>query len=94
MVQLKLHRLLPQESIIDEVGGLTIHNSKLLRKETLAMKNLARFFFTAVVALMLLTASSHKFPLSPNTPTTTPEKLLVEDAGVPPPLPPPPPKVC
>ena len=55
------------------------------------MTNLARFFLTAVVALMLLTASSHKFPVTPNTPTTSPQRLLVEDAGVPAPLPPPPP---
>jgi len=58
------------------------------------MKNLARFFFTAVVALMLFTASGHKFPVTLNTPTTTPHELLVEDGGFPPPLPPPPPRVC
>jgi hypothetical protein len=59
------------------------------------MRNLARFFLTTVVALMLLAASGHKFPVVLNTPATSPQKLLVEDAGVMPPLPsPPPPRVC
>ncbi len=55
------------------------------------MRTLARFFLTAVVALMLFVASSHKFPLTSDTPTTSSQRLLVEDAGVPAPLPPPPP---
>jgi hypothetical protein len=76
------------------VVGLTIHKSTLSRKGVLAMKNLARFFLTAVVALMLLTASSHKFPVTLNTPITSPQRLLVDDAGVMPPLPPPPPRAC
>jgi hypothetical protein len=59
------------------------------------MTNLVRFFLTAVVALMLLTASGHKFPVALNTPTTSPQRLLVEEGGVPPPLPsPPPPRAC
>jgi hypothetical protein len=55
------------------------------------MTNLTRFFLTAVVALMLLTASGHKFAISLNTPATSPQRLLVEEGGVMPPLPPPPP---
>ena len=58
------------------------------------MTNLVRFFLTAVVALMLLTASGHKFPVTLNTPITSPQRLLVDDAGVMPPLPPPPPWAC
>jgi hypothetical protein len=55
------------------------------------MTNLARFFLTAVVALMLLTASGHKFPGNLNSQTPSPQRLLVEEAGLPIPLPPPPP---
>ena len=55
------------------------------------MKNLARFFLTAVVALMLLAASGHKFPGTLNTQTPNPQRLLVEEGGLPVPLPPPPP---
>ena len=58
------------------------------------MTNLARFFLTAVVALMLFAASSHKFPVTLNTSTTNSQRLLVEEGGAPPPLPPPPPRVC
>jgi hypothetical protein len=55
------------------------------------MRNLGRFFLTALVALMLFAASSHKFPVTFNTPITSPQRLLVGDTGVPAPLPPPPP---
>ena len=55
------------------------------------MTNLARFFLTAIVALTLLAASVHKFPVVLNTPTTSPQRLLVEEGGVMPSLPPPPP---
>ena len=55
------------------------------------MTNLARFFLTAVVALMLLAASGHKFPASHNTLTPSPQRLLVEEGGDAGPLPPPPP---
>lgn len=58
------------------------------------MTHLARFFLTAVVALMLFAASGHKFPLASDTQATGPRNLLVEDAGMPPPLPPPPPHAC
>jgi hypothetical protein len=55
------------------------------------MTNLTRSFLTAVVALMLLAASGHKFPGTLNTQTPNPQRLLVEDGGVLPPLPPLPP---
>ncbi len=55
------------------------------------MTNPLRFFLTAVVALMLLAASGHKFPVAHNTPTTCQQRLFVEDGGVPVPLPPLPP---